>query len=290
MRTSSGPGWLLALLLIAASADAQRVTCGPGVTDPSCICTQKSKGNLNPWSAGANDCPPYYPGDTSERTCCRSASYPPTGCWYSVPQFQLQLGDGRCCDVVDPYATPKTYQLLDANGLPSGPCPFCGDKTFDTSTQCCINDKVIQKNPIQDLSQCPNRVPHPGHVAGANGCGPAFLSGVQFMIPHGYKSVNFTEPCDDHDRCYDTCNNLKSQCDLNFYESISQLCKEFYDPIIPPEADPAIKARLQFELVRCQKMAQRFMEAVSDESALSIIHFGQKAYDDAQKKACDCCD
>lgn len=279
------------LLLFAARAEAQRDSCSSPKPPDNCACTQSSRGNLNPWSPGGNDCPdlPGFPPDT-EKTCCRDADYPPSGCWYGIPQFQLQLGDGRCCAVVDPYASRKQYVLIDAhNRYTDVPCPFCGDKTFDPDTQCCIDDKLVQKYPIEDLSQCPNRVPHPGHKAGANGCGPAFLQAVQFMIPHGYKSVDFTDPCDDHDRCYDTCNNLKSQCDLSFFENVSQLCDEFYNPIIPVEADPTLKARFRFERIRCQKMAQRFMEAVSDESVISIIHWGQKAYDDAQKKACDCC-
>lgn len=262
------------MIPLVVLADAQTVSaqdyCSAPDAGPDCICTQQG-------IYYANNCAlmGYAPNQIA---CCPIAPTMPDsvlGCWISVPAFLIQLGDGRCC-VNDPYA--GGYVLDDGTNRS---CPLCGDRVIDPSTQCCVGDAPVQKHPILDLAQCPNRVPDPGHVPGFNGCGPEFLSGVQFLIPQGYNSASFTDSCNGHDICYDTCNSEKSTCDLNFGESMVQSCVETYQPIISAEDDPVLAQQFNAQFTFCKLAAFRFFNAVK--------YLGQSAFDSAQKDACDCC-
>jgi Group XII secretory phospholipase A2 precursor (PLA2G12) len=177
-----------------------------------------------------------------------------------------------------PYDPSQGYVLFDGTNRA---CPLCGDQVIDPTTQCCVGDVAVQKHPIADLSQCPNRIADPSHVPGFNGCGPAFLTGVQFLIPQGYGSASFTNSCNGHDICYDTCNSDKNSCDLNLGISMVQSCTETYQPIISTEDDPALQQIFNAQYTYCKIAAFQFYNAVH--------LLGQGAFDSAQEDACDCC-
>ena len=248
--------------------------CSDPDAGAGCICTQQ--GTLY-----VNDCPlmGYSPAQVA---CCPVAPTTPDSpleCAYSNPAFLIELGDGRCCVQVDPYIPSEGYVLFDGTNRP---CPLCGDQVIDAATQCCVGDNmVVPKNPIVNLAQCPNRVPDPAQIPGYNGCGPDFLTPVLFLIPQGYGSASFTDPCDDHDVCYSTCNSDKDVCDLIFGVGMTDSCTETYQPIISAEEDPVLQKQFNFQYGLCELAANRFYNAVH--------LLGQFAFDSAQEKACDCC-
>jgi hypothetical protein len=149
---------------------------------------------------------------------------------------------------------------------------LCTDgETYDPAIQCCTSAGVQAKNPITNLAACPNRVPHPGHTPGFNGCGPA-NSWITPWIPNRYGIADFTQCCNNHDICYDTCNDVKSNCDNAFLSCLTASCNNAYSAasILFPEL-----------LQDCLVVAGAYYAAV----ALG----GGSAFDSAQDEACDCC-
>jgi hypothetical protein len=260
------------LVILGRSSPVQsQESCSDPGADFGCVCVQQG-------TYYDSDCP-LLGYAQNQVACCPAFMSPPTFyCSYSVAAYIIQVGDGRCCVLADPYDPSKGYVLYDDS---QRSCPLCGDQFIDDARECCVNGEAVAKHPIGDLSKCPNRVAHPGHVPGFNGCGPAALQGVQFIIPQGYKSASFTDACNGHDVCYDTCNTNKGTCDMGFGESMVQSCTETYQPIISDEADPILKQRFNYEFTLCKLAAFRFFNAVS--------LAGQGAFDSAQKDACDCC-
>ncbi|XP_047128241.1 group XIIA secretory phospholipase A2 isoform X1 [Hydra vulgaris] len=57
------------------------------------------------------------------------------------------------------------------------------------------------------------------HVASSNGCG---VPGLNLDVS---KYPGFTSCCNEHDKCYDTCNKNKDKCDKVFKECLSTSCK-----------------------------------------------------------------
>ena len=78
--------------------------------------------------------------------------------------------------------------------------------------------------------------------------------------------VDFTSCCDIHDRCYGTCNKTKTDCDLEFNSCMEQLCMD----------------TMKSESARdsCKSSAGLYYMGVNS--------MGCRAYQDAQKEACDC--
>jgi hypothetical protein len=123
--------------------------------------------------------------------------------------------------------------------------------------------------PIQDLRACAGRTPRSGYTPSVNGCGP---EGSSLPLPQGSAKASFLEPCNEHDRCYGTCNSDKSTCDSNFLTATRESCFAAY-----PRSDPdAWDARAV-----CLSRSRAYANAVKS--------LGQSAYDEAQKLACECC-
>merc|ERR1712150_186266 len=62
--------------------------------------------------------------------------------------------------------------------------------------------------------------PRVGHKPSSNGCGSY---GFQFDTA---ELPMMTTCCDDHDRCYDTCNSNKERCDEVFSKCLKQMCDQ----------------------------------------------------------------
>ena len=154
--------------------------------------------------------------------------------------------------------------------------PLCNGVLFDPATQCCEPAGVQPRYPIADLSLCPNRVPHPGHVPSFNGCGPEKGFG-KYVIPNKigpYRNVDFTQACNNHDICYDTCNSEKSSCDQGFLSDMTAACAVAY---------PGRGVYDRYMRHGCELDAYLYYSAVSKTST------GTDAYESAQSLACDCC-
>jgi len=123
------------------------------------------------------------------------------------------------------------------------------------------------------IYECPNRrkqepLPRPGHVKTSNGCGSMdviFDDSDESLI---HVEKGFTECCDEHDYCYDTCNADKDECDLKFKKCLYRQCK---------------KDQHQLDYLTskaCKLKAKVFF--------LTLVGVGCSSYLNAQEKACQC--
>ena len=123
----------------------------------------------------------------------------------------------------------------------------------------------LTEYPPANLTDCPNKRPHPGNVRTSNGCGP---EGSAFPLPQGFGSASFTTACNGHDICYETCNSPKAGCDSTFGDQMVDTCVATYNGSFLRET-------------ACIALARLYEAGVSAG--------GGSAYDAAQKKDCECC-
>lgn len=168
---------------------------------------------------------------------------------------------GSCCDC------PECQKCANNNCVAD----------FNPATECCdVQSGKRPKHPIADLSKCPNRVAHPGHIPSSNGCGPAacpecFPDNINAITSPACalmgQAPSFKSPCNSHDLCYDTCNDDKSACDSQFSQNLKATC--------------AGLSTFACKELNCELNASIYADAV--EIA------GAPAYESSQKNACDCC-
>ena len=80
----------------------------------------------------------------------------------------------------------------------------------------------------------------------------------------------FTECCDVHDKCYDTCNNDRKECDENFKSCLSDVCL----------FDGLSKNKLKSKMKECQSSADMMYATTSTLGCSAYIH--------SQANACLC--
>lgn len=120
-----------------------------------------------------------------------------------------------------------------------------------------------RQSKIASATICPNRVPNPSHVPSFNGCGTA-----SFPVSGQIGNVNVTPACHNHDRCYDTCNKVKDNCDTTFKDEMLAICA-------------AGNPKDSTALADCIQTADVYYRAVAA--------FGDQPYEAAQNAACLCC-
>jgi hypothetical protein len=154
----------------------------------------------------------------------------------------------------------------------AGTCT-CDFFPFKPDKYCCTSVGVVRKNPILDLSVCPNRVAttNPNYNNTPNGCGAK--GGEKFPDGMGKKGTEFLEACNAHDVCWGTCNADKAACDTAFRTGLLAGCAEAWGD--GSENLPTFEG--------CNRIAEAFYFAVG------FTAEGRAAYDSAQKQACDCC-
>lgn len=150
----------------------------------------------------------------------------------------------------------------------AGDSCLCNGVKYDPDLSCCTSFGVIQKHPIADLTQCPNKVPHPTHTCVPNGCGGS--GGIS--VPNGFGAANFLPACNDHDCCYDKCNSTKATCDTDFLTSLNDACSTAY---------PGNELLENMKRNMCLKTAKTYYNFVNSQ--------GQTYFDAAQRQSCDCC-
>jgi hypothetical protein len=172
----------------------------------------------------------------------------------------------------------KLTNSMCCNGVKFDPATqgCCNGKIYTKATQCCEMNMIVAKNPIADLNKCPNRVPNPSWTFQYDGCS----NPVPFIDkdnPAGGRDTQFanaarTAPCDDHDRCYQTCNpaaGAKDACDLAMLNGMLAVCNASTEP--------------QNIVDSCRTWANRYYN-IGLRS-----RFAQTAFDNRQKQVCNCC-
>lgn len=214
-------------------------------------------------------CDLYNPPAGSTKACCVPAGplyfYPccPSGtlCCPGIETTEI-----HCCDSTR-YCRIRVNQpdLFDAQCLVA----ICGGQPFNGLTQCCSPKKnqSVSKLPIANLDDCPDRISTPGFTPVPNGCGTP-----DFRLPDHYGQASFLATCNIHDICYVTCPNPKPNCDAAFLVSIKTRCDQAYG--LPSQ----FIERLSCEKVAGGAAALAFASPIAD-----------KAYDNAQKRGCQCC-
>ncbi|HVX18506.1 MAG TPA: phospholipase A2 [Acidimicrobiales bacterium] len=124
------------------------------------------------------------------------------------------------------------------------------------------------RRPLNGPGDCPDkRITKQNYTPTFNGCGSAGLAG--YLVPDDFDGYSFTPACDEHDRCYGTCNSNKDTCDQNFLRDMNQICDSHFLDYTSGHKD-------------CRDNAYIYYDAVH------LI--GGGPYDDAQVEACDCCE
>ncbi|KAF0977046.1 hypothetical protein FDP41_003699 [Naegleria fowleri] len=79
-------------------------------------------------------------------------------------------------------------------------------------------------------AKCPNlpscKTPKPNFKPSYNGCGPR-----QSELMRRLGSIlfdSFTPCCNEHDMCYETCGQVREDCDRKLYECMKSTCKKLY--------------------------------------------------------------
>jgi hypothetical protein len=186
-----------------------------------------------------------------------------------------------CCDADHPNCCPfpgnkgpinERAPGLGSNGVAPYGIVACCAKGYgcgpSPATPC-----VASCTPITNLADCPKskrKQKPPPYEPEVNGCGPKGGS-LSKVIPDSYMAANFKPACDEHDRCYGTCNSNRNVCDRNLRRDMQRACDEAY----PQHEDFYDHAGV------CHSRTNAYYNAVNDR--------GNDAFETAQKEACDCC-
>jgi len=118
--------------------------------------------------------------------------------------------------------------------------------------------------------QCPrgqSLVPRGGHTGTSNGCGSLdiiFDDSEDSLI---HVEREFSDCCDQHDVCYDTCGEDKDLCDLTFRKCLYRVCRKD-------------QHKRYLDNKKCKLKAKLFY--------MAVVGVGCQPYKDAQKGACMC--
>ena len=134
-----------------------------------------------------------------------------------------------------------------------------------------VDDFVEHTIGEECLFECPKPgfipVPRKFHQASANGCGSFdFLfddSEESFL----YVEKEFSQCCNLHDHCYDTCGADKDECDLRFKKCLYGSCKNR-------------KERQFLDSKKCRLKAKMFY--------ITVLGIGCQSFISAQNEACEC--
>ena len=126
--------------------------------------------------------------------------------------------------------------------------------------------KMMSGSDVKDCKKkCPTdsvALPKPGHIPTSNGCGSLGIKLDTSMFP------GFEKCCDSHDKCYDTCNNDRDECDAVFKTCLEAVCNEI----------KKVRSKDQFQI--CENSG-----GVMHAAAVGL---GCAAFESAQSNACVC--
>lgn len=195
-------------------------------------------------------------------------------CQICVNNRCVPAGGGACTDEGDKCTSDVCI---------TGSCAHI--PTLVGANECCNPNtgNVVPKNPISDLSECPNRVANPNWTYEYDGCTnvPDNPTGCPDTLFSNYDNPpgnpNPSGPCDFHDRCYQTCyspqdytsGSARYNCDYGMYTRMVEVC------------DDATSACAITNYLQCLSWASVYFDG--------LRLFGGGAFDDRQQSVCNCC-
>uniref|UniRef100_T1J7P6 Group XIIA secretory phospholipase A2 n=1 Tax=Strigamia maritima TaxID=126957 RepID=T1J7P6_STRMM len=130
-----------------------------------------------------------------------------------------------------------------------------------------VNSVINEASEEECVFTCPDGskpVRNKSFISVPNGCGSFGVSLPDDKLP----VAELRKCCDEHDICYDTCNNDKEDCDKTFRKCLFRICEK-YKNVIGKDL-----------LKGCKATAQAMYAGT--------MTLGCKAYKDSQKDACLC--
>ncbi|XP_058053799.1 group XIIB secretory phospholipase A2-like protein isoform X1 [Anopheles bellator] len=115
--------------------------------------------------------------------------------------------------------------------------------------------------PIADITPARNKF----YVPQSDGCGSLGMKISTEYLP----AVEMEQCCNAHDICYDTCNNDKELCDLDFKRCLYRYCDDYEKNVV---TDIVVKG--------CKAAAKMLFTGT--------LTLGCKSYLDAQQRSCYC--
>jgi hypothetical protein len=245
-----------------APARTERMTCDPGFILCKDVCP-----SVNGLFYGQLCCPPG--------TKCGCAP-PPNGATLCVDNCQNECGS-KCCATGE-FCASENSSLCCQEGqslVYVGDEPKCKNECkhekgratspyYNPETECCTESGVQQKYPMQNVGACDKTsVPRKDYQSKPNGCGPA---GHKF--PSKFGKASFLAACNAHDSCYDRCKSSATACNDQFCDALMEACSSAY---------PAAGKN------------RSSCEAKADLYCTGVRLLGSGYWEDAQKKACQCC-
>ena len=204
----------------------------------------------------------HHPWGTTCFHCCCPRNYrclcETEACACTCPGDK-ECGDDCCGEteicVHDRLGNPKCLpECKTEKGRSNSPA-------YNPETQCCTQYGVQQKYPMGNLEACrPTMVKRQDYQPTPNGCGPA-----DKPLRSTFGKASFLEACNDHDKCYDVCGSDAVKCNEIFCKAVHKACAKAY-----PGGDPV-----------CKQAASDYCDGVR--------LLGSSYWEDAQKKACQCC-
>jgi len=134
-------------------------------------------------------------------------------------------------------------------------CPGGESFATDVMPTLSINSRLSEHHPMR------NKL----HTPSSDGCGSLGMQISTEYLP----APEMAKCCDAHDICYDTCNNDKELCDLDFKRCLYKYCDTFEKG---PAGDIIIKG--------CKGTAKMLFTGT--------MTLGCKSYLDSQQRACYC--
>jgi hypothetical protein len=139
---------------------------------------------------------------------------------------------GGCTTLTYTKKWPKLYNLCNGwDCFPfQNPDIYCEVKKSGDYTDTYTNTKMNKnQNIVADFGTVtifPDRVAR-GDAGSINGCGPA-----SFWQPINDVTtclIGFGDACNNHDLCYDNCNETKKDCDMEFRDMMYSKCHDHHD-------------------------------------------------------------
>jgi len=128
-------------------------------------------------------------------------------------------------------------------------------------------DNAIDEECVFECRKGYSLVSKAGHEGTSNGCGSLDIIFDDSESSLIHVERDFSDCCDQHDVCYDSCGEDKDLCDLSFRKCLYRVCKKE-------------QHKRYLDNKKCKLKAKLFY--------MAVVGVGCQPFKDAQKEACNC--